>query len=212
MSHSYSTQRDKNLSKLAGYSSSDRRYEERNHDSPANEGFMTLLSEQISSLNERMDEFTSRIEELNSKLSCNKNSPTQQSLSIQTEVCNGSAPTSYFISGLDNGCLTNSIMPHSSSSSQLAKDSPLMEEISTISRGQRQVMHQLDNLCNLMRESSAERSRLARTGSSNSGNRGRSSKSSFLSNVESNKLPLVLTVAICSIGIIVIKSYINKRQ
>jgi len=93
---------------------------------------MTLLSEQISSLNERMDEFTSRIEELNSKLSCNKNSPTQQSLSIQTEVCNGSAPTSYFISGLDNGCLTNSIMPHSSSSSQLAKDSPLMEEVSNL--------------------------------------------------------------------------------
>lgn len=93
---------------------------------------MTQLSEQISTLNERMDEFTSRIEELNSKLSCNKNSPTQQSLTLQAEVCNGSAPTSYFISGLDNGCLTNSIMPHSSSSSQLAKDSPLMEEVSNL--------------------------------------------------------------------------------
>ena len=91
---------------------------------------MTQLSEQISSLNERMDEFTNRIEELNSKLSCNKNSPTQQSMTVQAEVCNGSAPTSYFISSLDNGCLTNSIMPHSSSSSQLAKDSPLMEEVS----------------------------------------------------------------------------------
>ncbi|KAL0656496.1 hypothetical protein Bca4012_077080 [Brassica carinata] len=207
MSHSYSTQRDKNLSKLAGYSSSDRRYEERNHDSPANEGFMTQLSEQISSLNERMDEFTNRIEELNSKLSCNKNSPTQQSMTVQAEVCNGSAPTSYFISSLDNGCLTNSIMPHSSSSSQLAKDSPLMEEISTLSRGQRQVMHQLDNLCTLMRESSsAERSRLARTGSNN---RSRSSKSFFLS----SSLPLKLTaLALCSVGIVVIKSYINKRQ
>ncbi|CAF2161089.1 unnamed protein product [Brassica napus] len=213
MSHSYSTQRDKNLSKLAGYSSSDRRYEERNHDSPANEGFMTQLSEQISSLNERMDEFTNRIEELNSKLSCNKNSPTQQSMTVQAEVCNGSAPTSYFISSLDNGCLTNSIMPHSSSSSQLAKDSPLMEEISTLSRGQRQVMHQLDNLCTLMRESSsAERSRLARTGSNN---RSRSSKSFFLSNAESSTLlPLKLTAlaALCSVGIVVIKSYINKRQ
>ncbi|CAN7077863.1 unnamed protein product [Brassica oleracea var. botrytis] len=197
MSHSYSTQRDKNLSKLAGYSSSDRRYEERNHDSPANEGFMTQLSEQISSLNERMDEFTNRIEELNSKLSCNKNSPTQQSMTVQAEVCNGSAPTSYFISSLDNGCLTNSIMPHSSSSSQLAKDSPLMEEISTLSRGQRQVMHQLDNLCTLMRESSsAERSRLARTGSNN---RSRSSKSFFLS----SSLPLKLTaLALCSVGIV----------
>ncbi|CAA7036326.1 unnamed protein product [Microthlaspi erraticum] len=212
MSHSYSTQRDKNLSRLTGYSSSDRRYEERNHDSPANEGFMTQLSEQISTLNERMDEFTSRIEELNSKLSCNKNSPTQQSMTLQAEVCNGSAPTSYFISGLDNGCLTNSIMPHSSSSSQLAKDSPLMEEISTISRGQRQVMHQLDNLCNLMRESSAERSRLARTGSSNGSSRGRSRKGFFLSNAKSSSLPLVLTLAVCSIGIVVMKSYINKRQ
>jgi hypothetical protein len=44
MSHSYSTQRDKNLSKLAGYSSSDRRYEERNHDSPANEVQICSLS------------------------------------------------------------------------------------------------------------------------------------------------------------------------
>ena len=37
---------------------------------------MTQLSEQISSLNERMEEFTNRIEELNSKLSCNRNSPS----------------------------------------------------------------------------------------------------------------------------------------
>ena len=49
MSQSYSTQRDKNISKLAGYSSSDRRYEERNHDSPANEvsdlfSFIPLLA------------------------------------------------------------------------------------------------------------------------------------------------------------------------
>ncbi|KAF2555322.1 hypothetical protein F2Q68_00014140 [Brassica cretica] len=58
-------------------------------------------------------------------------------------------------------------MPRSSSSSQLAKDiMPLMEEILTLSRGQRQVMHQLDNLCSLIRESSSEeRSRLTRMGS-----------------------------------------------
>ncbi|KAL1213086.1 Inorganic pyrophosphatase TTM2 [Cardamine amara subsp. amara] len=104
-------------------------------------------------------------------------------MAIQPEVCNRSAPTLYFISGLDNGCLKNSIMPHSSSSSQLAKDSPLMEEISTIARGQHQVMHQLDNLCNLMRESSAERLRLARAGSNNSNKRDRSSKSFILSSV-----------------------------
>ncbi|KAL1211023.1 Inorganic pyrophosphatase TTM2 [Cardamine amara subsp. amara] len=103
-------------------------------------------------------------------------------------------------------------MPHSSSSSQLAKDSPLMEEISTIARGQHQVMHQLDNVCNLMRESSAERLRLARTGSNNSSRRDRSSKSFILSSVESKSLHLVSTLAFCSIGIVVIKSYINKRQ
>ncbi|CAN6887870.1 unnamed protein product [Brassica oleracea] len=77
-------------------------------------------------------------------------------------------------------------MLRSSSSSQLAKDiMPLMEEILTLSRGQRQVMHQLDNLCSLIRESSSEeRSRLTRMGSSNSGN------------AESSRLPLVLTLAL----------------
>nr|VDD43654.1 unnamed protein product [Brassica oleracea] len=117
---------------------------------------------------------------------------------LQAEVCNGSAPTSYFISGLDNGCLTNSIMPRSSSSSQLAKDiMPLMEEILTLSRGQRQVMHQLDNLCSLIRESSSEeRSRLTRMGSSNSSSRDLSIESFLLSNAESSRLPLVLTLAL----------------
>ncbi|CAN8313242.1 unnamed protein product [Cochlearia groenlandica] len=185
-----------------------RRHGERNRESSSNEGFMTQLSEQISSLNERMDEFTSLTKELNSKMSSNKSSPKQHSTTtLQAEVCNGSAPTSYFISGLDKG----SIMSHSSSSSQLAKDSPLMEEISAISRGQRQVMHQVDNLCNLVRENSA----LARTKSSNNSNsnRDRSRQSFFLPNGETNSsLPYVLALAFCSIGVVVIKSYINKKQ
>lgn len=92
-------------------------------------GIITHLSEQISSLNDRMDEFTSRVEELNSKLSIKKQSPSQQNLALQTEACNGSAPTSYFLSSLGNGTLTGSIMPNSASSSQLAKESPLMEEV-----------------------------------------------------------------------------------
>ena len=90
---------------------------------------MTQLSEQISSLNDRMDEFTTCIEELNSKLIINKNSPSQQNMALQAEVHNGSAPTSYFVSGLGNGSLTGSRMSNSSSSSLLAKESPLMEEV-----------------------------------------------------------------------------------
>jgi len=76
-----------------------------------------------------MDEFTNRIEELNSKLNIKRNSPTQQNMSLQAETCNGSAPTSYFITGLGNGSLTGSKMANSSSSSQLTKDFPLMDEV-----------------------------------------------------------------------------------
>lgn len=79
-----------------------------------------------------MDDFTTRIEELNSKLTIKKNSLSQQNMALNPEACNGSAPTSYFISGLGNGSLTGSIMPNSSSSSQLAKESPLMEEVDFI--------------------------------------------------------------------------------
>ncbi|KAI8023416.1 Inorganic pyrophosphatase TTM2, partial [Camellia lanceoleosa] len=50
-------------------------------------------------------------------------------------------------------------MPNSSSSSQLAKESPLMEEISTIARGQRQILHQIDNLSSLFSETLREQSR-----------------------------------------------------
>ncbi|KAG2269341.1 hypothetical protein Bca52824_063896 [Brassica carinata] len=64
--------------------------------------------------------------------------------------------------------------------------------ILTLSRGQRQVMHQLDNLCSLIRESSSEeRSRLTRMGSSNSSSRDLSIESFLLSNAESSRLPLV---------------------
>ena len=76
-----------------------------------------------------MDEFTNRIEELNSKLTIKKNSPSQQNMSLQAETCNGSAPTSYFITSLGSGSLTGSKMTNSSSSSQLAKESPLMDEV-----------------------------------------------------------------------------------
>jgi len=94
------------------------------------QGVATQLSEQISTLNDRMDELTSRIEELSTKLAVKKFSPSQQNMALQSETCNGSAPTSYFISGLTNGSLTGSILPNSLSSSQLNKESSLMEEVS----------------------------------------------------------------------------------
>ncbi|XP_011077677.1 uridine-cytidine kinase C isoform X2 [Sesamum indicum] len=140
MSQSYSTHRDKNLSKM------NIGFEDRT-ESPStlanHVGAVTQLSEQISTLNERMDDFTSRIEELNSKLTSSEN------IALQGEACNWSAPTSYFITG--------SVLPNSSSSSQLAKDSSLTDELSSIIRGQRQVMHQLDNLCNLLHKCLGER-------------------------------------------------------
>ena len=92
------------------------------------QGAITQLSEQISSLNDRMDEFTTCIEELNSKLIIKKNSPEQHNMALQAKVCNGSAPT-YFVTGLGNGSLTGSRMSNSSSSSQLTKETPLMEEV-----------------------------------------------------------------------------------
>jgi len=76
-----------------------------------------------------MDEFTSRIEELNSKFASKKVSASQQNLASQAEASNGSGPTSLFVTGLGNGSLTGSLLPNSSSSSQLAKESPLMDEV-----------------------------------------------------------------------------------
>ncbi|EMS64192.1 Uridine-cytidine kinase C [Triticum urartu] len=111
-------------------------------------GAINQLSEQISTLNERMDEFTCRVEDLNSKFTLIKSSPSQQNLIPSSDTRNGSAPTNLFVSQLGNGTL----IPHSSSSNQLSKESPLMEEITVLSRGQRQVIHQLDNLTNLLHE------------------------------------------------------------
>ncbi|KAJ1442187.1 CYTH-like domain superfamily [Sesbania bispinosa] len=124
---------DNNQDQVTGYDSNNRGLNERiKSDSAtklANLGVITQLSEQISSLNYRMDEFTNRLEELNSKLTTiKKNCPSQQNMATQVECCNGSSPTSYFITSLSNGSLTGSIMPNSSSPSHLAKESPLIDE------------------------------------------------------------------------------------
>ncbi|KAJ0982668.1 hypothetical protein J5N97_010923 [Dioscorea zingiberensis] len=162
MAHSYSTHRDKHLAKLTRLTVGNNKFEGRAAESPSiNLGVITQLSEQISTLNERMDEFTNRIEEINSKFSVRKPTMSQQNLALQADACNGSGPTSLFMSGLGNGTL----LPNSSSSSQLTKDFSLMEEVVAIGRGQRQVMHQLDNLSNLLHEHLALQSRPGRTDS-----------------------------------------------
>ncbi|KAK3222710.1 hypothetical protein Dsin_009735 [Dipteronia sinensis] len=204
MSHSYSTHRDKNLSKLTVYAGNNRRFDDRSADSPAtlaNQGVITQLSEHISSLNDRMDEFTTCIEELNAKLTIKKTSISQQNLVLQAEASNGSGPTSHFISGLGNGSLTGSIMPNSLSSSQLAKESPLMEEITGIARGQRQIMHQLDNLSNLVRESMGELSHKVR----------KNERGVVGDDDEPIKVPLLLTLAIGGLGIMVLKGYLSRN-
>ncbi|CAB4264889.1 unnamed protein product [Prunus armeniaca] len=205
MSQSYTTQRDKSTSKLTGYASNSQRFDERNSESSAtlaSQGVVTQLSEQMSSLNDRMDEFTNRVEELNSKLAVKKSSPSQQNMALQAETCNGSVPTSYFISGLGNGSLTGSILPNSSSSSQLAKESSVMEEMSSITRGQRQIMHQLDNLSNLLRENMGERNRPVRTNSR---------KSTIAQPDQPLTVPLAITLAVGVLGLIIYKGIFTRN-
>ncbi|KAG5546541.1 hypothetical protein RHGRI_018654 [Rhododendron griersonianum] len=181
-----------------------RRYDGRTPDSPAtsvaNQGIITQLSEQISTLNERMDDFTSRIEELNSKLSVRKVSASQQNLALQAEACNSYAPTSLFMAGLNNGSLTGSMIPNSTSSSQLAKESPLMEEVLLIARGQRQIMHQIDNLSNLLNEYQRERPR-----------EGRTDVTSRTIDVESIGVSIILTLAIGGLGIFLFRSLSSQK-
>ncbi|XP_027369005.1 inorganic pyrophosphatase TTM1-like [Abrus precatorius] len=203
ISHSYSNQRDKILPKLTKLAINNRRFDGRALESPvpiANQGVITQLSDQISTLNERMDEFTSRIEELNSKFAIRKVSASQQNLALQAEACNGSGPTSFFVTGLGNGSLTGSLLPNSSSSSQLAKESPLMEEVLLISRGQRQIMHQLDTLSNLLHEYCGERSR-----------QGRGDQPARMREVESVAIPLVLTLVIGAAGMFLFRGSTSQK-
>uniref|UniRef100_M1CAE4 Uridine cytidine kinase I n=1 Tax=Solanum tuberosum TaxID=4113 RepID=M1CAE4_SOLTU len=199
--HSYSTQREKHLSKLTKLAVNTTRYDGRTPDSPApvaNQGVVSQLTEQISTLSERMDEFTSRIEELNSKISANKVSASQQNLAVHAESCNGSGPTSLFVAGLGNGSLAGSLLPHSSSSSQLARESSLMEEVLLIGRSQRQIMHQMDNLSNILRELNGSRL-------------GRADRTEGMAEVvESIGVPLLLTLAVGGVGIFLFRTLSQK--
>lgn len=200
MSHSYSNHRDKSNQKLTGFDVSSGRYNERNSESAAMGG-ATRLSEQISTLSDRIDELTSKMEELSIKMTVKKLSPGQQNTPLPSEPCNGSAPTSYFISSLSNGLLTGSIFPNSLSSSQLNKEYALVEEIQGIARGQRQIMHQLDNLCTLLRENLGERSHRVR----NTGKR------KIVADVEPMKLPVALTLAIGGLAVFLFKGFWTRN-
>ncbi|XP_015943981.1 inorganic pyrophosphatase TTM1 isoform X2 [Arachis duranensis] len=201
ISHSFSTQREKHLSKLTRLAINNRRFDGRALESPApvaNQGVITQLSEQISTLTERMDEFTNRIEELNSKFASRKAS--QQNIALPAEACNGSGHTSLFVTGLGNGSLTRSLLPHSSSSSQLARDAPLMEEVLLVARGQRQIIHQLDSLSTLLHEYCGERSRHGRTDQTNR-----------MHEVETIAIPLVLTLAIGAVGVFLFRGFTSQK-
>ncbi|CDP04572.1 unnamed protein product [Coffea canephora] len=150
----------------------------------------------ISTLNARMDDFTSQVEEFSSKLTSRLSFPPSQNLVSQAETCNDFAPTSHFISGLENGSLTRGIMPSSSSSFLSGKDAPLLEAKSNTARGQLQIMHQLDNLSSLNHENLEER---AHPGSIN--------KSSEMAYVDPAGASLILTFAIGGLGILFFKGY-----
>ncbi|ESW27181.1 hypothetical protein PHAVU_003G180800 [Phaseolus vulgaris] len=180
-----------------------RRFDGRALESPAsiaNHGVITQLSDQISTLNERMDEFTSRIEELNSKFTSKTVSASQQNLASQAEASNGPGPTSLFATGLGNGSLTASLLPNSSSSPQLAKESPLMDEVLVIARGQRQIMHQVDTLSNLLHEYFGERSRL-----------GRPNQTGRMREPESVAIPMVLTLVTGVVGVLLFKGVTSQK-
>ncbi|KAL9275333.1 Inorganic pyrophosphatase TTM2-like protein [Drosera capensis] len=207
MSRSFSSRRDKSFPKLTGIdvsSGHSDKYDGRRTELETimlDQGVASRLSEQLSTLNDRMDEFTSRIEELTTKMIVKRPSHSQQNLAMQSEACNGSLPTSYFVTGLTNGSLMGGILPNSSSSSHLAKESQLMDEMQNIARGQRQIIHQLDNLSSFLRENLRERPQ----------QHNRDRKYSIVEDVEPLKFPLLLTVTLGAVGVILYKSILTQK-
>lgn len=184
--------RDKNLPRLTKLDVNSRRFDGRTPESPAalpKQGAITQLSEQITTLTERMDEFTSRIEEINLKISTTNASSSQQNLAVQAESCNGTAQPALFMAG--NGAMNGTLLPSSASSSQLARESPIMEEILLIGRSQRQIIHQIDNLNNILREYSDERSR-----------QGRTDRTGRIAYVESIGIPAVISLVMGAFGVL----------
>ncbi|KAI4379186.1 hypothetical protein MLD38_005513 [Melastoma candidum] len=198
LSHSYSSRRDKSLSKLAGFAVGNSFYCDRTSDSRMmleNQAAVAQLSEQISSLSDRMDEFTSRIEELNSLLTVKKHSSSQQTIGLHADASEGQ-----LMHGIRNGFMNGHAMPSSASLSQLIKESPMMEEISAIVRGQRQVMHQLDSLGSLVRGSMRDVGGSCRP----QDNRRSTSDTGRL------KVPLFCAVALGGLGIYLFKGFSSR--
>lgn len=74
----------------------------------------------------------------------------------------------------------------------------LWNQISGIARGQRQIIHQLDNLNNLVRDNLGERSRQVKT----------TNKRSIIADVE--PITVMLTLAVGGLGIFLIKGFLTR--
>ncbi|CAM8939017.1 unnamed protein product [Rhodiola kirilowii] len=101
---------------------------------------------------------------------------------------------------LDNVPITSSMLPHSLSSSQLAKESALNDEIAALTRGQRKIMHQVDNLSSLLRECLESKSQRTRTG-----------HKVMIPGLGAIRLPIILAVTIGGFGIILLKGFVARN-
>lgn len=84
---------------------------------------LAQLSEEISKLNNQMDDFTHHMEELTNNLTSNSSSPTSQ---LQLDEASTS---SYSQSGSVNGSPTGHLLPSSFPSTQLPKGLSLTKEV-----------------------------------------------------------------------------------
>lgn len=75
-------------------------------------------------------------------------------------------------------------------------------QMSSITRGQRQIMHQLDNLSNLLRENMGERNRPVRTNSR---------KSTIAQPDQPLTVPLAITLAVGVLGLIIYKGIFTRN-
>ncbi|KAL8229055.1 hypothetical protein R6Q57_013955 [Mikania cordata] len=190
MSHSYSTARDNNLVSIPRYAINGQRFDDKiteSTDTMAIQGAINHLSEQIFTLNDRMDEFTSRIDAQSSQF-------TKTFLGHQQNIGSCNDLISQFTPNLTNGSSNGSKVQHSTSSNQLAKDSPLIEEISGIAQSQRKIMHQLDYISKHIYDEIGERSR-----------QGRRIKKNNEPKVDPVAVSIVLALAIGGLGVFLFK-------
>lgn len=77
----------------------------------------------------------------------------------------------------------------------------IWKQVLVISRGQRQIMHQIDNLSSLLHEYYGERS-----------NRERANQASGVTDIGSNiGVPLLLSLAVGGIGILLLKTVSSQK-